>query len=750
MPELKQEIRLWVSSGCGNQKNCRYPYEKVVSTTEDLKTAVAFDHTFISFKNNYRNEDNFEFADALAVDCDNGHTDEKDKWIRSDDIAMAFPDVSFVIYTSRNHMKDKGSSVARPRFHVIFFIDRITSATDYKALLKRVQDYFPYFDTKALDAARFFYGNADCEITVQEGNTNLTQFFSEEDAFAHMGEEIQEGSRNASMFKWAVRSMKRYGNTEESKKCFYLQAEKCNPPLDDEELQTIWRSAARYYKKIASQPDYVPPQEYNNPGPTKWVEPIPFRKYKMEEFPVDALPADLADYVIEASESTQTPVDMAGTVAISMLSTCEQGKILVEGKPDWREPGNTYAEIILPPSERKSAILNAMTPPINKYEIQYNNRNAAALEANKMQKRILERKQKSIEDQIAKGKAEPEELQQIAQEIADFVELKPLQLYVDDITTEKLVSVLSDNGGHASLISSEGGIFDTLAGIYTKNVNIDVMLKGYSGDTIRVDRIGRESECIMHPALTILLMAQPSVVSDALSNTTFRGRGLTARFLYCMPDSNVGKRKYRSKPVNPETYNRYERLIVNLLEDEYKDEPEIITLSPEADKLLEEFAEELEPRLVDDLAEIADWAGKLVGNVLRISGLLCRASVIRSHDFLDVAEPLVVDGPTMKNAIRLGRYYLNHAQAAYSVLPEDAMYRKAKRILDMLREKGLTEFDRREAMRYCRTFKTVSEIQPVLDFLDDYGYIAVKPEPAMGVGRPALPKYLVNPLWKAE
>ena len=90
--------------------------------------------------------------------------------------------------------------------------------------------------------------------------------------------------------------------------------------------------------------------------------------------------------------------------------------------------------------------------------------------------------------------------------------------------------------------------------------------------------------------------------------------------------------------------------------------------------------------------------------MLRISGLLCRASVIRSHDFLDVADPLVVDGPTMKNAIRLGRYYLNHAQAAYSVLPEDAMYRKAKRILDMLREKGLTEFDRREAMRYCRTF----------------------------------------------
>ena len=82
------------------------------------------------------------------------------------------------------------------------------------------------------------------------------------------------------------------------------------------------------------------------------------------------------------------------------------------------------------------------------------------------------------------------------------------------------MSVISTNHGRAALISSEGGIFDTLAGIYTKNVNIDVMLKGYSGDPIRVDRIGRDSESINNPALTILLMAQPNVVSAVLGNTT--------------------------------------------------------------------------------------------------------------------------------------------------------------------------------------------------------------------------------------
>jgi hypothetical protein len=183
-----------------------------------------------------------------------------------------------------------------------------------------------------------------------------------------------------------------------------------------------------------------------------------------------------------------------------------------------------------------------------------------------------------------------------------------------------------------------------------------------------------------------------------------------------------------------------------MLEDDYGSAPEIITLSPEADALMEAFSQELEPKLVKEYAEIADWCGKLAGNTLRIAGLLCRAAIHRGHDFLDVAEPLVVDGQTMANAIRLGKYFLNHAQAIFNVLPENAMFQNAHRILKMIYEKGLKEFNRRTAMRNCQTFKRVEEIQPVLDFLEDYGYIApVEAPPTFGKGRPAMPKYIVNP-----
>lgn len=479
---------------------------------------------------------------------------------------------------------------------------------------------------------------------------------------------------------------------------------------------------------------------------SKWEDPIPFGKYELEAFPIDALPADISAYVQAVAESTQTPVDMAGTAALAVAAMCCQGKYVIQGKADWIEPLNLYTNVIAQPSERKSAVEHHIVRPADNFEVQYNLRNAARVEGSKMRKRILERRQKAIEDKVAKGQAEPGDLEQIAQEIADFEEEKPLHLYVDDITTEKLVSVMAGNHGRAALISSEGGIFDTLAGIYTKNVNIDVMLKAYSGDTIRVDRIGRESESIMNPTLTILLMTQPKVVSDVLGNPTFRGRGLTARFLYCLPDSSVGERRFQSRPIPEKAYQRYEQRIINMLEDEYPQRPEIITLSPDASKLLTDFAEEIEPKLKTDYAEISDWAGKLVGNTLRIAGLLCRAGVCRAPEFLNENEHLEVSGGTMADAIRLGRYYLSHSMAVHDAIPQSSMYRQAEKILQMIRERRLEEFTRRDAMRFCQTFKRVDEIQPVLDFLEDMGYIAsVDTKPNYGKGRPSLPKYVVNP-----
>ena len=154
----------------------------------------------------------------------------------------------------------------------------------------------------------------------------------------------------------------------------------------------------------------------------------------------------------------------------------------------------------------------------------------------------------------------------------------------------------------------------------------------------------------------------------------------------------------------------------------------------------------MERKLKTEYVDIADWAGKLVGAVLRIAGVLCRASVIRSDGFLEDPAPLVVDEATMQDAISIGRYFTEHSRAAFSLMGADSLVKQSQYLLDAISKNGLVEFTRRDIMRLCRSFKTADEVQPVLNHLAEYGYIAMKGSNApTGKGRPAGQVYLVNP-----
>ena len=740
------KFTLYTANCAGNEKNTIYPNKAKIDNEEDFKVAICRDHVSAKFKNSHRSVPDYICSNADIMDCDNEGTDNPKEWIRPEMYQTLFPDVTFIVVPSRHDGKVKGTKSARPRHHVYFPHKDIASADECAKLKQRIHAYAPFFDEGAMDAARLIYGCPAENIIWHEGSRTIEEFLDEQD-FAEFDcsmENITEGSRNKEMSLFAGKIVKRFGGTEKAHRIFIEKSEKCVPPLPQSELDTIWNSALGFGKNLAKQEGYIPPEEYNKKP--EWEVPIPFDEYNLPTFPIETLPKAIRDYASALSESTQTPVDMAATAAIAVLSVCMQGKFKIMAKDDWIEPVNTFVLDVMNPSERKSAVENAMIRPLNLFEAERNTQNSAAIESSKMQKRILERRQKVVEDQASKGKADVEEVRRIAEEIAGYKEMKPMKLYVDDITTEKLTSVLASNDGRAAILSTEGGIFDTLAGAYSKTVNIDVMLKGYSGDSIRVDRIGRNSESIMNPALTVLLMVQPSVLSGLMQNGTFRGRGLTARFLYCIPASFVGKRRYRSESVPDEVYHEYEMCIRNLLEDERENGAEIITLSEEADVMIEAFAERLEPELNKGYADIVDWAGKLVGNIQRISALLCRASIRRSHDFLDVPEPLVVDKTTMSNAIKIGEYFIEHAKAAFMLMGADPIISQSKKVVEVVKENGLTEFTRRDIMRLCRNFKKAEDVQQVLTRLTDYGYIASKEdENYSGKGRPPAQTYLVNP-----
>ena len=93
---------------------------------------------------------------------------------------------AFAVHYSRNHMKTKGGKAARPKFHVFFAIDRVTEPGQYSEMKKLVNTIFPYFDTKALDAARFFFGTKEPEVEIFDGPMTLTTFLTDDDFDANM------------------------------------------------------------------------------------------------------------------------------------------------------------------------------------------------------------------------------------------------------------------------------------------------------------------------------------------------------------------------------------------------------------------------------------------------------------------------------------------------------------------------------------------------------------------------------------
>lgn len=124
------------------------------------------------------------------------------------------------------------------------------------------------------------------------------------------------------------------------------------------------------------------------------------------------------------------------------------------------------------------------------------------------------------------------------------------RLLVDDATPEALAMVMAAQQQRIALLEAEGGFFDILSGRYSSGVpNLDVVLKAWNGEAIRIDRRHADPIMLDNPTLTLILTAQPDVLSGMAQTPSFRGRGLMGRLLFFIPQSRVGLRHVETFPV---------------------------------------------------------------------------------------------------------------------------------------------------------------------------------------------------------
>lgn len=302
------------------------------------------------------------------------------------------------------------------------------------------------------------------------------------------------------------------------------------------------------------------------------------------------------------------------------------------------------------------------------------------------------------------------------------------------------------------MLEAEGGVFELISGLYTNGkANLNIWLKAWSGEKITVDRRSRDTLHIDAPTLTLCLIPQPDVLRDIGSKPGFRGKGLLGRFLYCLPQSRLGTRKTETQPIPMGVSANYRAMLLRIVDAPWaidnhgKKTPHTLQLSGSAYRQWAGFAEkvEIELRNGGEFCNMTDWAGKLPGQAIRVTGLF--HLVGRESP---VSKPISAE--TMAKALNLSAILTEHAQISFGQMGADPAVECARKILKWISEENIEHFTARDALQIVKGDHRFKKMEPVsrgLSVLEDRAYIRkIETDQLKRRGRKPSQKYKTNPL----
>lgn len=473
------------------------------------------------------------------------------------------------------------------------------------------------------------------------------------------------------------------------------------------------------------------------------IEPLGGVDDMLPTFPIDVFPAWISEHIEQVAQELQVPVDLPAMLALTALSTAAAKRAEVFLTRTWREQLCLYLVCALPPGAGKSPAFGQMLGPLTELEIELLADSATRIGEQRTRRAVAEKLYKKAIDNATTGMAEA---LAAGEELARHVVDAEPRLFVDDLTVEKMGAMMRDQGGRLAIVSTEGGLFDQMAGRYNDKAkaSLDPYLQMWSGDTVRVDRIGRDSVIIDKPALTIGITVQPSVLQALAERPELKSRGLTARFMYALPASNVGWRNmtveaHLADDIAERYHDNLQRLWRSLAD---LTPPMRIEVDHDAKAMFMAWRQELETqrRPGGDLAPLTEWSTKVESSVVRVAGLLHIAAG-KGQSAIDVAD--------MSAALDVGRYWIDHAHAVHQMWSTDDTLEIARRIVAWIRRKSLTEFTIRECYNASRSLTpTADDVVDPLAILVARGYVRTADGSSLSVGRRGVPSQalVVNPL----
>lgn len=460
--------------------------------------------------------------------------------------------------------------------------------------------------------------------------------------------------------------------------------------------------------------------------------PLP-GKVMPPSFPLSALPETGRNMVEAVAEFNQVNADMPACLYLGALSTCIVGRGQVTLKDGYEEPLLLYLAVSANPSERKSSTSKLMLSPVYAYEAEQSKKqNRLLLEA----RAKLGVKRKLLSQAENSGKEE--RAIELTAEIEELESMQAFELIKSEGTTEAIAACMARNGGRLALVSSEGDFINIIAGAYSSGggVYMEPVLKGYSGEPMQGVRIGRKVKAIDKAFLSVTLTVQPGILDKLTQSNDLTSNGVVSRFLYSMPASPIGSRSSDSASVPPAIVSAYEDSLSRILSMSHVD----MRLTLEAWEVRCKWHDTIEPMLAPGgaLDGVGDgWGGKIVGNTVRIAGLLAMADGCFK----------TVEASHMKRAVLIGEYFV--AQARHIFGADTPFSANAAELVRFLHQWGKSEYkpsDLRQKLKNRKRFEETATIDRALRELIEAGIIReILPTTSAATGRPPQNTHRVHP-----
>jgi len=478
-----------------------------------------------------------------------------------------------------------------------------------------------------------------------------------------------------------------------------------------------------------------------------WSDPVPLREPAPPPFPLEQLhPIEAQRFVGAVAQTYAVPADLPGLSWLALAGGCltyAHHRVGVRVQPDWLEPLNSYAVVALPSGARKSQVLSALLAPVQPFEADLirNTRGAVAQQRSRLT--TMREALKRLEGKAAGGDEDARlEALNLAEQLATEDDPVSPRLLVDDATPERLVSLLAEQRGKLIMASAECDVIGMMRGRYAGKAdpNLGVYLKAHCGELLLVDRVGRLQDRVEHPALTVLISAQPEELAKMISDRTLRARGVVNRFAYAVPPSPLGSRPLKTLPIPDGVRAAYHGLMGRLLECEGRpprppqwepdaesgghggqDRPRWLGIAPDAEDVLLDFRADVERSQAPggEFEVMSGWASKLPGLVCRWAGCMSLASDPDCE---------IVSGESLEAAVTIGRWQWQHARCAFGQAGADPDTAGAALVLSWLERTGPRTFTKRDAWQALKgsnhtTIAQAADLDAPLRVLSDHGYI---------------------------